>query len=113
MAKSQTAELAELIARHRPTHTLDARSIALSLVRHAKALRRIAEIACERDLTAREQCADEEHTLAIQALCKRISVGVRIDGDPRGYVVKLHFGPTPGKQPGNTWGGPETGWGIG
>jgi hypothetical protein len=60
----------------------------------AKMQRRV-EIACERIVRV---LADYDHRISYTS-----------SGDPRGYPIKLHF---PGKEY-NTWGGAETGWGIG
>lgn len=113
--KSQTAELAELIVRHRANWAVAQESVtvARSLVRHAKALSRLNEAACNRPLTAADERAERDHTARVKALAEKIGCGVKFQGDPRGYSVKLHFGPDPKRQPGNTWGGTDDGWGIG
>lgn len=116
---SQSRAVAALIRMHRPTFGPDDRieSVSLGLVRAAKELHRIAERQCSEEMSARETARVEKREKALEAVvrrhCEAIGIGVRFDGDPRGYVVKLHFGPDPKRQPGNTWGGAETGWGIG
>lgn len=115
---SQTAELADLIVRQRPDCDSEvARSIALSLVRAAKALSHIAELQCSVEMSERTAALVELREKHLQSQvhhnCAAIGVTATFSGDPRGYVVKLHFGPDAKRQPGNTWGGTEVGWGIG
>lgn len=119
MKKNQKAELADLIVRHRAVMVSESRAneIAELLVTKAKALGRIAERWCSEEMsdetTARVTKREERLEAEVTALCDEINVRPSFDGDPRGFVVKLHFGPDPKRQPGNTMGGCETGWGIG
>lgn len=71
---------------------------------------------CERN--ARGLCNEQdwpdqrdELRAAFAKLCKRHGIKLRADvtGDPRGYCLKLHL--PDGSW--NTWGGKETGYGIG
>jgi hypothetical protein len=118
MKQSQTQELAALIRTHRPEVAPEmAASFALSLVRAAKELGRIAERQCSEEMSEREAARVERRERKLETLvrvrCDKLRIHATFSGDPRGFVVKLHFGPDPKRQPGNTWGGPETGWGIG
>lgn len=80
-----------------------------AVLRNAATLTRYAEMACNIELTpgdiAREQAAERR----VRALATRRGATVKFNGDPRGYVVKL--GLPSGKY--NTWGGRESGYGIG
>lgn len=117
--KSQSEALGDVILKHRPgTKIREAYSRATALVRAAKELSRIAERQCSEEMSERETARVKKRERALEAIvlrhCEAIGVtSITFDGDPRGYVVKLHFGPDPKRQPGNTMGGPETGWGIG
>ena len=123
MTKSQSAELAGLLAKLRPGAKALAPKVARALVRHAKALHRLYEHRCNRELTLAEQAVEIRHEKAVERLCKTVEIEVRFNGDPRGFPVKLHFGGEPfayapfaeetGGQPYNTWGGASEGWGIG
>ncbi len=89
------------------------------LIRHAKALHHIAERQCSEEMSDEEvtkvnkrEANIEKQILEIVSIRNqrqgdRVAVG--FDGDPRGYVVKLHL--PDGRY--NTWGGKEVGWGIG
>lgn len=84
--------------------------VAKLIMRNAATLQRLAEMACNRDLTAseekREQTAERHLRDAVSQL-PGLSV-IEIGGDPRGYVVKLKL-PSGAY---NTWGGEECGWGV-
>ncbi len=85
---------------------------AQRLTQHAKALSRYAVLDCNGDLTEVQQLKDRNVQGRVEDICKAYVVLVDFGCDPRGYVVKLHF--TYGKdKPYNTWGGAESGWGIG
>lgn len=75
----------------------------------ARSLRRLAEAACNRELTRREVKRTENLKQAVCRLVIEYGISnVDFNGDPRGYAVYLHF--PDGR--GNTMGGDETGWGI-
>lgn len=66
------------------------------------------------EVTAREELLEKR----IAALLLPYGPRVEFGGDPRGCTVKLHFEPKPGapfdgRKPANTWGGEESGYGIG
>lgn len=90
---------------------------AEALIRLAGEHAKLAEHACNRELTAREVEREKtiEREIAAQLRAVRAdggSIGVTFEGDPRGYTVKLHLPPIDGRKPHNTWGGAESGWGI-
>jgi hypothetical protein len=109
-------QLAALIRKHCPL-VITPNTHALGLVRAAKELNRIAERQCSEEMSEREAARVERREKRLEQIvnahCAALGVRAEFSGDPRGYVVKLHFGPDPDRQPGNTWGGSETGWGIG
>lgn len=117
--KSQSAELAVLLVKHIPGTEALAPKVARSLVRHAKALHRLYEHECNRELRPSEREAMTRHEGAVERLCDTIGIRrVDFNGDPRGFPVKLHLGNKPfdlesPEQPYNTWGGAQDGWGIG
>lgn len=73
----------------------------------AKRSSKLAETACNRQLSAKEQAEDEANDAEIRRLCKDFGVTVRLNGDPRGFVVKFVL--PDGRS--NDMGGEE--WGIG
>ena len=81
-----------------------------ALRRHAERVAKHAENECNREVSAHEQRRAQAHQEAVSALLAEHFEGVRatFEGDPRGYVVKLHC--RGGEY--NTWGGVESGWGI-
>jgi len=108
---SQSADLAALLAKHRPETALLAPKVARALVRRAKLLHRSYVNACNRPLLLKEQADEIRHERAVKRLCDTVRIEVKFNGDPRGFPVKLHFGGE--NQPHNTWGGTGDGWGIG
>lgn len=82
------------------------------LLRHAATHERIQESICSDELTepqeqarsAREQLLEDR----IRAIAESMSLTVEFSGDPRGFTVKLF-----GVGTHNTWGGAESGYGIG
>lgn len=106
-----------------------------SLLRKAKSLSGIAERQCSEEMSPEETARVEKREAFLErSIAKIVStrnarvgktadevekliggeeglgrVSVTFDGDPRGYVVKLHL--PDGAY--NTLGGRETGWGIG
>lgn len=75
----------------------------------ARRTHRYAEIACNRELSAGEEKRSEAVDKEILELGKKIGVKFEIQGDPRGFTVKLK---TPKSKRYNTWGGVEVGWGV-
>lgn len=97
-----------------PTAVID---YGRAILRAARTIQRLAETACNRPLTEREE---RRHAAAVARIRKSLaelatwstdgrSVTIaEIGRDPRGYCVKLRL--PSGK--GNTWGGDECGWGV-
>lgn len=79
------------------------------VARDVARLQTAAEAACNAELTPRQlasqACAEERVCLALGAVGAKVDV----DGDPRGYVVKVHH---PALKA-NTWGGEESGHALG
>ena len=73
--------------------------------RHCK----LAEHACNRELTERELRQAPKIEERIIALAAEYGATVIFGGDPRGFTVRLHFGPDIKREPSNNIGG---GWGI-
>lgn len=88
------------------------------LLRHAHTINRINEIDCSEDLSDRPRYErtirrqEETATRRIKEICAKYPnaiKSVQIDGDPRGYPVKVQL--VSGQF--NTWGGAESGFGFG
>ena len=79
------------------------------LWRMANRLNRLNETDCNVGLTDRQQVQWRDIAIAAHKIADTYGCTIRIDGDPRGYAIHVLF-PTPA---GNTWGGDESGWGIG
>lgn len=94
---------------------------ACAMIRASHGLHTIAERQCSEEMSDAETARVEKREKLLESSITRIvtAYGGRVTfaGDPRGYVVKLHFEPkkgTPydGRKPANTWGGEEEGYGI-
>lgn len=79
-----------------------------ALLRSAATVQRIAVLACNRELDKTEEKADARACARVEELGKKYGCRVKCSGDPRGYCVKVLL-PSGAY---NTWGGPESGWGI-
>lgn len=95
------------------TTNLDA-DAALKIARRMRRLgfaaHRLAETACNRELTRAESARDAQLDGEFKALCAEIGAKAHISGDPRGHVYHVIL---PGDNaPYNTWGGAERGWGV-
>lgn len=93
--------------------------VAREIQRHAQVLQRTAVAMCNRPLTDREIARSQKAKDALREMTRpkdgysadSLWSIASIDGDPRGYVVKLHmFGRAEGKH--NTMGGLEVGWAV-
>lgn len=82
----------------------------MTLIRYAKSLHRIALHDCNGTKTKRMESIEASTEKKITAIAAKFGLTVHFDGDPRGYVVKLH---APKGDVYNTWGGKETGYGVG
>lgn len=104
----------------------EAESVARKMRRLGFKAVRLAEAACNRELTPAEEREDARLDAAFKALCESIGAKANMSGDPRGYVYHVVLPPFPGAEPGkvaqrdghnwhppyNTWGGAEHGWGV-
>lgn len=112
MKVNPEAQLAAKLALIRFDGTKNAYQIAYhaaKLCSLARAHNRLAEVACNRELTARDIGRVEYIHAAIKAILEPYGITrVSFSGDPRGYTVKIHF--PDGR--GNTMGGDSEGWGI-
>ena len=59
------------------------------LMRYASTCQRLAETACNRELTRREILKDERCMAEIIAILASIDCEAKFSGDPRGCVVKI------------------------
>ena len=80
-----------------------------AVLRDAATLTRLAEQACNAEPTRQDIAREQSAERRVKDLAARYGATVKFNGDPRGYVVKL--GLPSGKY--NTWGGRESGYGIG
>lgn len=78
------------------------------VIKDATTVQRLAVAECERELSEKEKRRDELAQARIKLRLAAHGVGVKFNGDPRGYAVKLLF--KSGLY--NTWGGVEEGWGV-
>jgi plasmid stability protein len=79
------------------------------ILRHAATHGRYAEAECCRELEPWEAKKAAQTEKRLEALAEELGVTLSLEGDPRGFTVKLKT-PKSGKY--NTWGGAETGWGV-
>lgn len=82
---------------------------ACAVVRDAARLQSLAVAECNAELTPRQKANQAGAERRLRAALEPLGVRVDVDGDPRGYVVKLHHSALPP----NTWGGKESGHGLG
>jgi len=82
---------------------------AAKLCSIARALHRLDELECNRELTAHEDMRAKRLIAEAQAIITE-SYGLKMEhnGDPRGYAIYIHF--PDGSS--NSWGGSQRGWGI-
>jgi hypothetical protein len=80
-----------------------------SMISLARAHHKLAEAACNGDLTPHQVKREQTIEKTIAAIAQVFNLTVHFDGDPRGFTVKLH---APNGTMYNTWGGAETGYGI-
>jgi len=74
--------------------------------RQETTLHRYAELACDRELTARERTKVTRIEDRVRDLLALYHVPVRFEGDPRGGTIRMTFG----DRISNNWGGED--WGI-
>jgi len=78
-------EFAFVMARHSSICLRDCKRI----LRYAATIQRLAETACNRELTKREILKDEAMMARIIEICAPKDIEAKFGGDPRGCVVKL------------------------
>ena len=76
------------------------------LHRQETTLHRLAEVACERELTRAEQSKNDRIESRVRDLLTLYQIPVRFEGDPRGGTIRMYF--VSGAS--NNWGGDD--WGI-
>ena len=81
-------------------------NLARKLLRQANAYQRLAEIACNEELTPRQETKIRAIKADLVEACKPWKIRPRFSNDPRGACVKVAL---PSGR-GNSWGGPEEGW---
>lgn len=86
------------------------RSEIQDLVRLAKEYHKIQEHDCNGTKTPRMESRESNIETEIKTITTKFGLKVHFDGDPRGFCVKLH---APKNDVWNTWGGADTGYGIG
>lgn len=93
---------------------LEQRELVENMVANARQHCRIQERWCSEEMDAErsELVSIRESSIEGYIRAAAISLGLRahFDGDPRGFTVKLH---APTGDAFNTWGGKESGYGIG
>ena len=117
--QSAPLALAEQLWRYAPAQPSaeEALRTAHAMRRVGLKLGRLAVVACNRSLTPREEAEEARACEAFRALCASVGCTALVQGDPRGYVARVVFpeveeedGFAP--RPHNTWGGPDSGWGV-
>jgi hypothetical protein len=83
-------------------------SHAQEMLRLANVIQRHAINACNRETSAAEDERERAACEKLRLIAENHGLGARVDGDPRGYCVKLIF--PSGVY--NTWGGREEGYGV-
>lgn len=90
------------------------RGLVNELVQLSKEHHRIQERYCSEDMDDEVRLRVEQREERVEArmtqIAEKLGLLTRFDGDPRGFTVKL-FAPTGAVH--NTWGGRESGYGIG
>ncbi len=76
------------------------------LHRQESTLHRLAELACDRELTRQEQDKNDRIEARVVDLLTLYQIPVRFEGDPRGGTIRMYF--VSGAS--NNWGGED--WGI-
>lgn len=79
-------------------------------VRLAKEHHSIQEAKCCYEISTARITREKNIENRITTIAEQYDLGVHFDGDPRGFTVKLH---AKDNSVWNTWGGAETGYGIG
>lgn len=102
-------ETAVMLARHFPDLGSGAIVDAIERITRAGAeVRFLDEAECNNDLSREEKKRRQRFLAKCAKAAAEIGCEILHGDDPRGYTVRLR---APGL-PGNTWGGPNEGWGI-
>lgn len=117
--KKEHLELAVILSRHGPMKdpniflAADVAEIARKLIREAAGQTRLSVDLCNGAVSQEfyAQCK-AARKIRIDVLLAYTGVRAELGGDPRGYVLKL-FSTTKKPLPHNSWGGAESGWGVG
>lgn len=107
MSPEDREQLAVRLARASDTPTSQFLDSFRRLLSAARSYHRLAETACNRELTPREETRVKHLESRVTQHARELGCGVTFSRDPRGYVVKLNL--PDGSS--NTWG--YDGWGIG
>jgi len=107
--KKQANDLIEALDRVNALETIQTEDF-LEMVRLAKVLHKIAEHECNGYSYKAMEGRKFNSQVTIGTIAVKYGLKVDFDGDPRGYVVKIH---APKGDVYNTWGGRESGYGIG
>ena len=86
----------------------DAIRDAAKLCSMARALRRLYEGDCNREVMSKERTRMINLEARTRTLLSEYGLQPDFDDDPRGYAVYIHFPDSSS----NSWGGSEKGWGI-
>lgn len=109
----ETVEFCKAFKVQEPFEVLNARR----LVQFSRRYRKFCEEACNRPLSSHEENRKEELRQDIVNLVVsglgRDDLFAKLDGDPRGFCVRVISYKMGDRAPYNTWGGPEDGYGIG
>ena len=88
---------------------LEFHALATSLVNRARTCKQLARTALNDGLTEAQEKRDQSNDAAVMDLASKLGVLLEIQGDPRGFTVKLK---TPKSKKYNTMGGVDVGWGV-
>lgn len=107
MSPADREQLAVMLARASDTPTFQFLDSFRRLLSAARSYQRLAETACSRELTPREEIRVKHLESRMTQHARELGCGVTFSGDPRGYVVKLQLPSGASNTLGND------GWGIG
>jgi hypothetical protein len=88
---------------------LEFHALATSLANRARTCKQLARTALNDGLTEAQEKRDQSNDAAMMDLAGKLGVYLEIQGDPRGYTVKLR---TPKSKMYNTMAGVDGGWGV-
>lgn len=106
--KDREEFVAMIVGALRDVEPLEAAAAARALMKLGATCSRLAVDACNRELSEAEKAKDARNDALIKAWAQRYGLKVHLNGDPRGYTVKVVL--PSGRY--NTMGGKEDGWGV-